>query len=177
MTQVSYYNFLPISLNIKRESIALSHIFSTRLYPLSKRVLITQTTITWPGLFLLHTGNIGKLRDSTVPPSMRRLGLSLQDLFVPRSDEPCAVDSALPAGVRACHATTIPWRAALKSLGDCRAMSRARPVPLLWAPGLATGGEAAAAPAMRAPLDALSRALPLPTLVCSAFHGGAAIVC
>ena len=25
----------------------------------------------WPGLYLLHTGNIGKLRDSTVPPSMR----------------------------------------------------------------------------------------------------------
>ena len=35
----------------------------------------------------------------------------------------------------------------------------------------------AAAPAMRAPLDALIRAWPLSAFVCSAFHGGATIVC
>ena len=50
---------------------------------------------TSPNLFLLHTGNIGKLRDSAVPPTMRTLGLSLQDLFVPRSTEPCALESTL----------------------------------------------------------------------------------
>ena len=34
-----------------------------------------------PGLYLLHTGNIGKLPDSSVPPSMRSLALHLQDPY------------------------------------------------------------------------------------------------
>ena len=51
-----------------------------------------------PGLLLLHMGNIGKLPDSGVAPSMRELAISLQDQFVPRSSQPClssAEDSKL----------------------------------------------------------------------------------
>ena len=94
----------------------------------------------WPGLYLLHTGNIGKLRDSSVPPSMRKLGLGLQDLFVPRADEPCALDSALPPPLARCYARTQPWRARLKGQGDCK-LAVPKPTPLLWLPsplGVAT---------------------------------------
>ena len=57
-----------------------------------------------PPLYLLHTGNIGKLKDSTVAPSMRALALSLQDLFVPRSNGSCEVESTLPSATRRCFA-------------------------------------------------------------------------
>lgn len=98
----------------------------------------------WPGLFLLHTGNIGKLRDSAVPPSMRRLGLSLQDLFVPRSDEPCSLDSSLPLHLRTCHTLTQLWRARLKGQGDCRPVAKSSLLlPVVWVPGLEVGGRAA----------------------------------
>jgi hypothetical protein len=91
---------------------------------------------TWPHLLLLHTGNIAKLRDSMVPPSMRALGLMMQDLFVPRSDEPCTFDSTLPNELRSCHSSTQPWRIALKaqSAQDCRATT-STPRALFWVPG------------------------------------------
>ena len=49
-----------------------------------------------PQLYLLHMGNLGKLPDSSVPPSMRQLGLALQDQFVPRSEQPCATEASNP---------------------------------------------------------------------------------
>jgi hypothetical protein len=102
----------------------------------------------WPGLFLLHTGNIGKLRDSSVPPSMRALGLALQDLFVPRSDEPCTLASTLPPHLAKCLASTQPWRTRLKGQGDCKLIATAL-VPLLWAPRYPIGGAPAAAAMVR----------------------------
>ena len=102
-----------------------------------------------PGLYLLHTGNLGKLPDSSVPPSMRALALSLQDQFVPRSEQPClssAEDSKLPPHLLRTLAALQPWRARLKALGDCR-MPAPRPAPLWWIPAAelrpapsATGG-------------------------------------
>jgi len=88
-----------------------------------------------PDLYLLHTGNLFKLRDSAVPPSMRNLGLALQDLFVPRSDEPCLLESTLPPDLSSCLAHTEPWRARVKGqASDCR-LSTPTLVPLLWTPG------------------------------------------
>ena len=72
-----------------------------------------------PKLFLLHTGNLGKLPDSSVAPSMRQLGMALQDQFVPRSDEPClstAEDTRLPPRLSAAFGRANPWRARLKAL-------------------------------------------------------------
>ena len=90
----------------------------------------------WEGLYLLHTGNIGKLRDSSVPPSMRSLGLALQDLFVPRSDEQCVLESTLAPSLARCYAHTQPWRARLKGQGgDCRLITP-HPVGLVWVPTL-----------------------------------------
>ena len=111
----------------------------------------------WPGLFLLHTGNIGKLRDSAVPPSMRRLGLSLQDLFVPRSDEPCSLDSSLPLHLRTCHTLTQLWRARLKGQGDCRLVAPS-PQPLLWTPYAGAAVRAQRAPTTLAAVRALRHA-------------------
>ena len=116
----------------------------------------------WPSLYLLHTGNIGKLRDSTVPPSMRALGLSLQDLFVPRSDEPCVFDSALPAALASCHSSTQPWRARLKGQGDCRPVTSS-PTPLLWVPTLTSRAGGAA----RSMLQRLRRTFALRVLIVS----------
>ena len=91
-----------------------------------------------PELFLLHTGNIFKLRDSAVPPSMRSLGLALQDLFVPRSEEPCVLESAMAADLRRCLQHTQPWRARVKGqASDCK-LSSPLLVPMLWAPLLAS---------------------------------------
>ena len=51
---------------------------------------------TQPQLYLLHMGNLGKLPDSSVPPSMRALALALQDQFVPRSQQPYATEGPNP---------------------------------------------------------------------------------
>ena len=51
---------------------------------------------TQPQLYLLHMGNLGKLPDSSVPPSMRALALALQDQFVPRSQQPYATEASNP---------------------------------------------------------------------------------
>ena len=101
----------------------------------SRRDVVPSDSV-WPGLYLLHTGNIGKLRDSSVPPSMRVLGLALQDLLVPRLDEPCVLDSNLPTHLARCYRATMLWRARLKGQGDCK-LNTPTPTPLVWAHTLA----------------------------------------
>lgn len=105
----------------------------------------TEARAARPKLYLLHTGNIGKLPDSGVAPSMRSLGMSLQDQFVPRSAEPClgtAEDTKLPPRIAAPMRRAQPWRARLKALGDCR-MPQPAPQPIWWVPAAEapSGGE------------------------------------
>jgi hypothetical protein len=98
-----------------------------------------------PRALLLHTGNIEKMPDATVHPAMRRLGASLQDIFVPRGSTPCAAlltgeHSALPLELRIRYAHVAPWRAPLKALSGGCAAPRGTPTALWWAPQLRPGG-------------------------------------
>ncbi|KAL1510560.1 hypothetical protein AB1Y20_006861 [Prymnesium parvum] len=109
-------------------------------------------------LYLLHTGNIGKLKDSSVAPSMRALALQLQDLFVPRDNASCEIESALPPPLRACFTRAMAWRARLK----CRPAAAAPPA-LLWTPAAPLAAAAVRrqpAGLQAAELHALLRAAP-----------------
>lgn len=92
-----------------------------------------------PHALLLHTGNIGKMPDTTVHPAMRQLGASMQKLFVAQWDIPCATllageHSTLPQNLRVFYAPVAPWRVPLKAVsGSCTA-PRAAPSALWWTP-------------------------------------------
>lgn len=92
-----------------------------------------------PQALLLHTGNIEKMPDATVHPAMRRLGASLQDIFVARGSTPCAAlltgeHSALPHELRGRYASVAPWRAPLKAMSGACAAPRGTPTAMWWAP-------------------------------------------
>ena len=77
---------------------------------------------------------ISPTNDRSVPPTMRALGLALQDLFVPRSSEPCHLEPTTPPHLESCLHHLEPWRARIKGQsGDCR-VHASRLIPLVWAP-------------------------------------------